>query len=93
MTNPLANITKMVYDFLLVEITDPTLFNQDSCFEYSILSQDEKPVRKGRFFGANVQLRLTQMEEGSYSLRLYLNGGEAQNFTFVKRSASSLQPA
>jgi hypothetical protein len=89
MNQTFANITKMVYDFLLVEITEPAFCNQNHYFDYSILSQDEKPVRKGRFFGSNVQLRISQMEEGKYFLNLFLDGNICQHFSFEKKSSAA----
>lgn len=86
MNQPLASITKMVYDFLVVEISEPSFCNQNHYFDYSILSQDDKPVRRGRFFGSQVQLRLSQVAEGNYFLNLFLDGEFLQNFTFEKKS-------
>ncbi len=89
MKQPFANITKMVYDFLVVEISDTSFLNQNIYFDYSILSQDEKPVRKGRFFGSQVQLRMSQMAEGNYYLRLFLNGELFENISFEKKATLS----
>ena len=88
MKQPFANITKMVYDFLVVEISEPAFVNQDHYFDYSIFSQDEKPLRKGRFFGSKVQLRMSQMAEGNYLLRLFLDGEFFDNISFEKKSSA-----
>ena len=78
----------MVYDLLLVEINEPSLSSSQHCFDYSILSEDETPIRKGRFWGNQVQLRMTQVAEGNYSLRLFMDGGFYQDLNFEKKSSS-----
>jgi hypothetical protein len=88
MIQSFANITQMVYDFLVVEITEPSFRDQNHYFDYSIRSHDTKPVRKGRFFGTNVQLRLSQIEEGNYFLDLFSDDGTCRHFSFVKKSSA-----
>lgn len=78
-----ASITDIVQDFMFVEIRNIAIL--DKTFEYKIVSQDDKLIRKGRFEGPNVQLRLSLMPEGTYFFRLYLNGEELQHISFEKR--------
>ena len=92
-TSPLASVTPTVYDFMLVEITEPTLCDHQHVFDYLIYSPDERPVRKGRFSGPSVQLRLSLIEAGSYLFRLYLDGEAIQNFCFEKKPSFSLATA
>jgi hypothetical protein len=89
MNQPFANITKMVYDLLQVEITEPAHCSQQHYFDYSIVSEDNKPIRRGRFWGSHVQLRLNQIAEGNYLLRLFLDGNDYANFTFEKKSPAA----
>ena len=87
MNQSFVNITKLVYDLLQVEITQSSICNHEHYFDYSILSEDEKPIRKGRFWGSHVQLRLNQMAEGNYLLRLFLDGNAYANFSFEKKAS------
>ncbi len=78
-----ARITDVVQDFMFVEINSFVM--QNKTFEYKIFSQDEKLIRKGRFEGPMVQLRLSLMQEGKYIFLLYLNGEQLQNSGFEKQ--------
>ena len=78
-----ARITDVVQDFMFVEINSFVM--QNKTFEYKIFSQDEKLIRKGRFEGPMVQLRLSLMQEGKYIFLLYLNGEQLQNSGLEKQ--------
>jgi len=82
-----ARITDIVHDFLFVEINSTAL--QNKTFEYKIISQEEKLIRKGHFEGPMVQLRLSLMQEGKYTFQLYLNGEQLLNSGFEKRAGFS----
>ncbi len=92
-TSALANVTNTVYDFMFVEITEPSLCDHEHVFDYLIYSPDERPVRKGSFSGPSVQLRLSLIEAGNYLFRLYLNGEALQNFCFEKKPTFAMASA
>lgn len=77
-----AAVSNIVYDLMNVEIIHSSLFN--NIFEYRICCDDEKIIRKGRFTGPNVQLRLSFIKEGKYSFLLFLNGEQIQQSGFEK---------
>ena len=80
-----AAVSNIVYDLMNVEIVHASLFNNiNNIFEYKIFCCEEKIIRKGKFTGHNVQLRLSFIKEGKYSFRLFLNGEQIQQSGFEK---------
>jgi hypothetical protein len=61
-------INKFVDDLLIVEVANDAL--QENYFEYVILNNQSKAVRKGNFKGPIVQLCTRFISQGTYKLQI-----------------------
>lgn len=62
------HITSEVYDFMFIRIEDPLL--EKHSLQYEILTTGGELIRKGVFRGAVIQLRLSHLNDGTYSIVL-----------------------
>jgi hypothetical protein len=79
-------ITKEVFDFMFIRISDPGFQNQP--LEYAILDQTGKTIRKGLFKGSVIQLRLSHLKDGVYHLLLTVNNEIVIQHFFTKKTAN-----
>jgi hypothetical protein len=78
-------ISTIVYEHLLVHVTDPKLY--ETTLQYVISPKDSHNViRKGSFRGQGVQLRVAHMPEGLYNFCLVYEGNEQLIVPFEKKS-------
>lgn len=77
------HITAEVYDFMFIRIEDPSL--EKHSLQYEILTTEGELIRKGVFRGAVIQLRLSHLHDGTYTIVLqYANNREPIVHTFKK---------
>lgn len=62
------HITAEVYDFMFIRIEDPLL--EKHSLQYEILTTEGELIRKGVFRGAVIQLRLSHLHDGTYTIVL-----------------------
>lgn len=63
------HITAEVYDFMFIRVEDPVLA-KDS-LQYEMRTNQGELIRKGVFRGPVIQLRLSHLQDGAYSIILY----------------------
>ncbi len=62
------HITAEVYDFMFIRVEDPLL--EKHSLQYEILTAGGELIRKGIFRGSVIQLRLSHLNEGTYTIVL-----------------------
>ncbi|MFY7839275.1 MAG: hypothetical protein ACOVP7_03315 [Lacibacter sp.] len=62
------HITSEVNDFMFIRVEDPLL--EKHSFQYEILTAGGELIRKGVFRGAVIQLRLSHLKDGTYTIVL-----------------------
>ena len=77
-----VSVIEKVTDLIFVDILNRR-FEYES-FEYIIYDGHKKIVRKGYFRAPSVQLRTNNLQEGTYSFQLLLNG-EVWNTTEFRK--------
>ncbi len=83
--NPSVAITRQVYDFMMIEVSNTDL---RSSFDYVITNQSNQRLRKGYFNGNTVQLRLSLLQEGSYQISLYSKEEMIMEIPFEKKAVN-----
>ena len=84
------HITSEVYDFMFIRIDNPKFQRQS--LKYAILDNSGQLIRKGLFRGNIVQLRLSNLEDGTYNLSLSLNRqSTAMTHKFTKKTPAAGQ--
>ncbi|MDB5230160.1 MAG: hypothetical protein JWN76_965 [Chitinophagaceae bacterium] len=78
---PQAFSVNMDNDFLFIQLNDSKF--QFTPVEYTIYSSDHTPMRKGRFSGKVVQLRLAHLPLGQYGIEIEL-AGSSVNYSFSR---------
>ena len=79
-----VEITDIVHDRMHVQIHSPIL--RKSVLNYRIESQEETVLRKGSFYGPEIQLNMTHMPDGDYVFLLTDLEGTSYKFPFFKRA-------
>ena len=79
-----VTVTTQTYDLIYVDINNDSFLYQS--FEYVIYSPNNTMLRRGQFRSPCVQIRTSNLEEGTYHFQLLLNGQEWRTTHFEKRS-------
>ncbi len=80
-----VTITQIVYDKMTVQVhSQPVL---QSHLKYSIVTKENRLVRKGYFTGSEVQLRTTHLEDGHYYFNMFIEEELCSNICFEKKSS------
>jgi hypothetical protein len=82
---PTVIITQKVFDFMMIEVQHNDF---SSTYSYAINNPNNQLVRKGNFKGQMVQLRLSNVPEGSYQFCFYYNDALVTTIPFEKQSAA-----
>jgi hypothetical protein len=83
----LVQISTIVHEFLSIQINDASLAG--TFLHYSIIDSNREVMRKGHFKGMTVQLRLSHLKDGQYTLLLGDNPEDMAEFKFDKRSPAA----
>ena len=84
LTKSNISITEIVYDMMMVNVNCASLIKNR--ISYIIRNKANKLIRKGNFTGYNVQLRMTNLEDGKYDVDLFVEDKLYLNISFEKRS-------
>jgi hypothetical protein len=79
-----VNVTAKSYDLLYVDILNDALLYES--FEYVIYRNDKTMLRRGQFRAPSVQIRTSNLEEGTYQFHILLNGEEWKTTCFEKQN-------
>ncbi|QEC66082.1 hypothetical protein FRZ67_01715 [Panacibacter ginsenosidivorans] len=79
-------IINKIEDLLFIEVKD----NSGKEAEYSIQSENERIIRKGRFKGHLIQLCLSHLASGYYKLFLVRDDNDIITYPFEKQSGQLL---
>jgi hypothetical protein len=78
------------YDQLKAGRNANSNFNDNSfhnmTFNYTIFDSENKLIRKGQFKGLLIQLRLSHLTEGRYTLQLFIAGQDPAIYSIAKKS-------
>ena len=80
----IVQVSQIVHDFMFIRINDASL--EDTPFNYDILDKNNHIARKGQFKGLLIQLRLSHLKEGRYTLQLSAGDQQPAAFIFDKKS-------
>lgn len=84
LTPSFVEIPATVDEIITLHIKDPACVDTD--FAYHILDEGRRICRKGHFRGTRVQMRLSDLKDGIYSLNLQSCDVDACTFCFEKIS-------
>ncbi|MBX3242227.1 MAG: hypothetical protein KIT80_14650 [Chitinophagaceae bacterium] len=83
----LVHVTPVVNDTLSVEINDADLVTTD--ITYHITDARDQVLRKGKFRGISVHLRLAHLKDGAYQINISSTEKDSCSFMFKKISGSN----
>lgn len=79
-----VQVTPVIYEFLIIQLKEP--LKGDILIHYKITDSGGKSVRSGNFTGMVIQLRMSFLQNGIYSLALNVENDEPVFFSFEKKS-------
>ena len=83
--NSIAKVTSMVFDYMHIQLNELASENSTVC--YTISNSLSRLIRKGSFTGNSMQLRVSHLDEGDYTIQLSINSSESQTYNFTKLPA------
>lgn len=75
--------TPVVYEFLIIQLKGPLIGN---LVQYKISDSTGNLIRKGSFSGMVIQLRMSFLKDGPYTIALNIENYVTASYSFEKRS-------
>lgn len=84
--NLAAKVTTLVFDYMLIQLNEISLSKPS--VHYRIANAFGRLIREGFFINSSMQLRLSHLDDGDYSIQLTINGSEALSYNFTKLASA-----